>query len=228
MPDLYYPFQGHASDIQQKAAHLHDRAKALVKAAGVSEEDSILRLAQLYESFGACMDLLARQLPFKAGDRVRLTKAPKCEGGWKDSEHFLVLGAKATVISVVIDYLMRNWTLNLEFDDESHIATFAYDGYNKGDAIPTAKSQRHVYGFQPTSVERLPDDEKKLDPTDDGGTPAIVRSNPHTAQLFLGGPLGSTQPKEDHPKCVLVFCWEEDKQSYHAKTYLQANPEPGK
>ena len=236
MPELYYPFQGHVDDIQQKVVHLRDRARALVQAAGVAEEDSILRLAQIYESFAACMDLLSRQLPYKAGDRVRLTRAPKCEGDWKHSEHFLVVGAAASVKSVSVDYLMRSWKLYLEFDDESTIAAFDYDsirtGYGqshkKGDVVSTPKGSRHVYGFGPDFVEKIPDEEKKIDLSDDGGTPAIVRSNPHTAQLFLGGPLGETQPKDQHPKCVLVFRWEEDRQSYHAKTYIPANPEPGK
>lgn len=153
--DLYYAFPGHTMDVLAKAEHLRKRSDVLSKAAAAISEPSLSELGKVYASFAGCMELLARQLSFKAGDPVRLTKAPKCDGGWKNSAHFLIAGAVGTIKAVEIDYLMRDWAVYVEFDDESHICSFAYDGHAIGDVIPTEPGQRHVYGFKPSSVELL-------------------------------------------------------------------------
>lgn len=163
MSTIYYDFPGHPS-LDDKIAHLRERAEFLSAALRPIDKDysghlggAILEIAKLYSSFAGCMELFARTVPYRAGDRVRLLRAPKCEGGWASSRHFLVAGALATVKSVEIDYLMRDWSLYLEFDDESWIAPFDdyHLKYKRGDVIPTPPEDRHVYGFKPDWVEKV-------------------------------------------------------------------------
>ncbi len=163
--DRYYAFPNHLADIQDRVAYLRTRSGVLAQAADqleAGQRTAITEIAELYASFAGCMALLAAQLPYKAEDRVRLVVAPACEGGWARAKHYLVVGALGTVKSVSLDYLMRDWCVYVEFDDESWIAPHdwpAYGkepGHKKGDIIPCAAGQRHVYGLGPRYVEKVP------------------------------------------------------------------------
>lgn len=72
-------------------------------------------LAQLRGIFTAVRKLL----PCAEGGRVRLLKAPACNGGWSRSKHFLIVGAIATVRS--IEFVEGQFSANLVFDDETWI-----------------------------------------------------------------------------------------------------------
>jgi hypothetical protein len=166
MSDLYYRFPYGSSDVQDKVKHLKDRADALsavaTKLDGVSEQTMLTEMAKLYTSFAGCMALLAKQLPYQAGDRVFLVKAPKCEGGWASSKHFLVIGAPGTIKSIEIDYLMRDWSVYVEFDNESWIASTDFGKYGDepprkaGDVIPVKPEDRHVFGFSRDYIAKFP------------------------------------------------------------------------
>ncbi len=163
MSELYYRFQN-SMDVSEKVSHLQERASALadiaVKLDGTAQATGLSEFAALYSSFAGCLSLLASMLPYKKGDRVRLVKAPKCDGGWAHSKHFLVAGAVGTVKIVEIDYLMRGWSVFVEFDDETWIASTDSPGYGgepphkAGDRLPV--SSKHVYGFSPSFVEPEP------------------------------------------------------------------------
>jgi hypothetical protein len=146
MSDLYYRFPYGSSDVQDKVKHLKDRADALsavaTKLDGVSEQTMLTEMAKLYASFAGCMTLLAKQIPYKVGDRVFLVKAPKCEGGWASSKHFLVVGAPG--------------------DNESWIASTDFGKYGDepprkaGDVIPVKPEDRHVFGFSRDYIAKFP------------------------------------------------------------------------
>jgi hypothetical protein len=155
MGEPYYDFPGHgfSADVQGKVSHLRERANALNCAAEAIKSPLIAELGKLYTSFAGCMDLLARQLPFKAGDRVRLVRAPNCNNDWRYSKHFLVVGAVGTIKVIDIDYLMRDWSVCVEFDDESWICSHGEDA---GKVFLVKPDQRHVYGLSPDFVEKLP------------------------------------------------------------------------
>lgn len=150
MTALYYRFPGSLEDIHAKVEHLRTRSAALCRAADEAKCDTIREFAGLYASFAGCMELFAKTLPYKVGDRVRLVDPPPCEGGWATSKHFLIEGALGTVKIVSLDYLMRDWCVFVEFDDESHICTRAGKHwetgihYEVGDRIPTPPGRRHV------------------------------------------------------------------------------------
>ncbi len=158
MSDLYYRFQN-GMYLDEKAKTLKERAKILGDAAEQMKCESTAAYAGLCASFAGCIDLLSRNLPFKAGDRVRLVKAPACTGGWESSKHFLVVGALATVKGISLDYLMRDWSVYLEFDDESWIPSGDSGSWHKGppykagDKVLAAPDQRHVYGFGPSFIK---------------------------------------------------------------------------
>jgi len=162
--DRYVSF-GHFTDIQERVRYLRDHSDAIGavadKLTGSGQQDALTELAALYASFAGCMSLLASQLPYKAGDRVRLIKSPKCEGGWAHCAHFLIVGAVGTVKTVELDYLMRDWSLLIEFDDETWIPEYdspAVAGFwpehKRGDRLPV--TSKHVFGFKPSFVEKLP------------------------------------------------------------------------
>jgi hypothetical protein len=160
MRDLYYSFPNMA-DVQEKVSHLRTRAAHLAKVAELTNEQSFRSMAEVYTSFAGCMELLARQLPYKAGDRVRLVRAPDCNNGWASSRHFLVVGAVGTIKAIEIDYLMRDWAVFVEFDEESWLCSFEHEDHKTkrrvkvGDVVPTDPDKRHLYGFKPASVEHL-------------------------------------------------------------------------
>lgn len=160
MSDIYYDFPGYLS-LNEKIEHLRQRAialQAMTEPAGEYQRHlggAILEVAKLYSSFAGCMELLAKTMPYSTGDRVRLVRAPRCESGWSHCKHFLVAGAVGTVKSVELDYLMRDWSLYVEFDDESWIPSFDYDGHKKGVPVPTPPDRRHVFGFGPDWVEKV-------------------------------------------------------------------------
>ena len=93
-----------------------------------------------------CYELLIERFaPFKADDRVALTKPPVIDSknhGWYGSRHFLVKGAKGTVRSVHVS--RSGFSADVEFDDESWISDV---GPDKGKIHKTAPKDRHVYGF---------------------------------------------------------------------------------
>jgi hypothetical protein len=162
MTERYYRWPSNQGDVQDKIAHLRERAVTLSEAAtklqegGPYHNTGLSSLADLYASFAGCLALLAKQLPYNRGDRVRLVKAPKCEGGWNASKHFLVVGAIGTVEAVEIDYLMHDWSVSVRFDDESWVASNDFPPHHrKGDVVPVPPERRHVYGFGPSYVERL-------------------------------------------------------------------------
>jgi len=159
MSDRYYRWPSNSLDIVEKIAHLRTRANILNNAASVLGEGTIYQetgiscLADLYASFASCLELFEKQLPIKKGDRVVLVKAPKCEGNWGQSKHFLIEGALGTVKMVDVDYLMRHWTVYVSFDDESWVPTFDQPPqFMKGDKVPVSEEDRHVYGFAPEYV----------------------------------------------------------------------------
>lgn len=165
---VYYPFPGHSMDIQEKVSHLREKSASLVKVSGqldanhYSGERSLLReLAGLYESFGGALELLAKRLPFKKGDRVRLVKAPKCDDGWSHCKHFLVEGATGTVAVVATNYLMQSWHVDVVFDDESWICSFDHKDHETGkllkvgDVIKTPPDRRHLFGFHPDHLAKI-------------------------------------------------------------------------
>lgn len=164
MTDRYYRWPSNQLDVQDKIAHLRERAVALGEAVTKLQEGGpynvtgLSALADLYASFAGCLALFADQLPYKRGDRVRIVKAPKCEGGWAASKHFLVVGAIGTVALVEVDYLMRDWHVSVCFDDESWIASADYPpDIKKGDMTPVPPERRHVYGLSPSYVEKIAD-----------------------------------------------------------------------
>lgn len=172
MTDRYYRWPPHQLDIQDKIAHLRERARTLGEVATTIGEGSSNRetgiscLADLYASFAGSLALFAEQLPFKRGDRVRLVKAPTCEGGWTVSKHFLVVGAIGTVKTVKVDYLMRDWSVAVSFDSESWIASDHYPSlHQKGEVVPVPPERRHTYCLAPAYVERI------LDVAIEGATP---------------------------------------------------------
>ena len=160
-PDYYYSFPTHTMDIMEKVNHLRDRSLRIGNAATDTGCESVKDIAKLYESFAGCMSLLAAQLPYKKGDRVCLIKAPRCEGGWSSSKHFLIVGAVGTVKVVDVDYLMRDWAVYVEFDNESWICSWDYKHYETGvqykagDHIPVPSKDRHIYGFHPNFIEKI-------------------------------------------------------------------------
>jgi hypothetical protein len=170
MTERYYRWPNNDLDISQKIEHLRARAKLLEATAITLDEGPPYRetgvscLADLYASFAGCLELFAKQLPIKRSDRVVLLKAPKCDGNWAASKHFLIEGALGTVKMVDVDYLMRHWTVYVVFDNESWIP--AHDlppAHKKGDVVPVPEERRHVYGFSPeyvTVVNRPPSWEK--------------------------------------------------------------------
>jgi hypothetical protein len=169
MSDRYYRWPSNSLDIVEKIAHLRTRANILNNAASVLGEGTIYQdtgiscLADLYASFAGCLELFEKQLPIKKGDRVVLVKAPKCEGNWSHSKHFLVEGALGTVKMVDVDYLMRDWSVYVSFDDESWIPSSDLPPLLKGVPVPTPEDQRHVFGLSPeyvTVVSRPPSWEK--------------------------------------------------------------------
>lgn len=85
--------------------------------------------------------LLTKYAPFKAGDRVELAVTPEITKhksyGWIGSKHFLVEGAKATVLTVDID--RHDLTFGVEFDEETWIDR---------DGVKRPVSRKHSYGFR--------------------------------------------------------------------------------
>jgi len=63
--------------------------------------------------------LFDRFAPFKTGDRVVLTVAPRCEGNWLSSAHFLIPGSAGEVESV--DYRNGHFVAEVVFDRETWI-----------------------------------------------------------------------------------------------------------
>lgn len=157
MSEIYYGFPNNLMDVQERVTYLRERASKLQNAAEQTNESAILELAKLYSSLAGCMNLLSQQLPYKVGDRVRLVIAPKCEGGWASSKHFLVVGAIGTIKSVYVDYLMRDWSVYVEFDDESWIPSMTYDGRTAGVPVLVDPNSRHIYGFAPRYIEKVPE-----------------------------------------------------------------------
>jgi hypothetical protein len=97
--------------------------------------------------------------PYKVGDRVELTVNPNCPGGWSGSEHFLVKGAKATVVELnwftPDPNYKSGWVVGLVFDDESWIpsAHFPDSGHKKGVPIPVAPTNRHSFWFEVKNIK---------------------------------------------------------------------------
>ena len=153
MTELYYEFPA-AYSLRQKIDHLRRHSKALVECSSKLSSADLAIAAKLYTSFAASLELIESTIPYKEGDRVRIIKAPKCEGGWSRAKHFLVVGAIGTVKSVEIDYLMRDWHLDLEFETESWIPHADAVGV----PVLVLPSERHVWGFRPESVEKVEED----------------------------------------------------------------------
>ena len=91
------------------------------------EADMVLRggPASYYEEklHGYVSALFERFAPFKIGDRVRLIRAPKCEGGWAHHKHTLVVGREGTVADV--DYVDGGFVADVAVDDQTY---FGGDG----------------------------------------------------------------------------------------------------
>ena len=103
-----------------------------------------------------CHDLLIdKYAPFRVGDRVFLTEAPRItpdkSPGWLGCEHFLVRGAAGTVREVDVDG--RGFSAAVEFDDESWICDF---GADKGKVMPIEPEARHTFHFPERMLARIP------------------------------------------------------------------------
>ncbi len=90
-------------------------------------------------------------LPIQKGDRVRLTKAPKIEGGsgWSGSKHFLIKGAEGTVKDVDLNTHYDYIGVNIVFDDESWISS------HDGTVTPMEPNRRHTYCMSIDVVEKI-------------------------------------------------------------------------
>lgn len=95
---------------------------------------------KLSSVLSAYYEMFSRFCPFKAGDRVRLTKTPVIEegSGWHGSRHFLVEGAIATVRQC--DWRKGRFVFDLEFDDESWLD-------EKGEIYRVPSDRRRSFSF---------------------------------------------------------------------------------
>lgn len=105
-----------------------------------------------WERIDDYMDVLFNRLaPFKVGDRVKLTKTPEItkdkSWGWIGSKHFLIEGAKATVVEV--DIYKGKFSLGLHFDRESRLH------YETGEEIFKDPDKKSIYTFNEEWVEKL-------------------------------------------------------------------------
>jgi hypothetical protein len=97
--------------------------------------------------------LFTKFAPFKAGDRVELTVAPKTEGtGWYHCRHFLIPGAVGTVVSVVY-YKWRNiysgwegFVAGVVFDRETWIDK---------DGVERPVQEKHSFQFRENELCKL-------------------------------------------------------------------------
>lgn len=93
--------------------------------------------------------------PFKEGDRVILIETPDLSNspGWHHSAHFLVKGAKATVVCCELTS-KGFFGVDVVFDDESWIK----QPYTKDEVeqiIPIEPDQRHTYGFNENKLVKF-------------------------------------------------------------------------
>lgn len=102
--------------------------------------------------------LFEKFAPFKVEDRVQLTKTPDINPeqswGWMGAKHFLVKGAKGTVIEVDLDPDALEFTALVEFDEESWIPTLDSKDHQKGVPVLMEEKNRHVYFFREDFLEK--------------------------------------------------------------------------
>ena len=95
-------------------------------------------LKKLIEHSGA---LLTRFAPFTIGQRVKVAKLIKCEGGWRGCEQMLAVGAVGKVYD--IDYYDGKFRIDFCPDEQFYI----YDGKRYEPSLP------HTYGLSADYLE---------------------------------------------------------------------------
>lgn len=82
--------------------------------------------------------LFEKFAPFKVDDRVMIVFPPSIPkgSGWQHSKHFLIVGAKGTILEV--DYMDEHFVADIVFDDETWI-----DQENKEQPV----TQKHTFRF---------------------------------------------------------------------------------
>lgn len=122
-------------DIEQTLASLIEMARSWGKFYSVSNGGNV---SWQMEQLEGLIPAVRALLPVQVGDMVRLRKAPRCEGGWLRSKHFLIPGAIAEVKS--IDFCSGEFSAYLRFEDESWVD-------DAGVVHPTEPKDRHVFGL---------------------------------------------------------------------------------
>ena len=92
--------------------------------------------------------LFDRFAPFKEGDRVKIVKAPKCDGGWSCYKDLMVKGAKGVVTDVDLDSETKVFTAYVKWDNESYT-----DMNGKKRKIP--EKDRHVFLMNENQIKKI-------------------------------------------------------------------------
>lgn len=123
----------------KKAADLIERGHRLLDNGPLS-----YYLTQLIGSYEYMME---RFCPFRVGDRVILVNRPDLHKnpGWMHYQHFLTVGAKATVRQA--SCTDKGFIFHLEFDEESWIDDHGSQGRSKGTLVPVPEHKRHQFRF---------------------------------------------------------------------------------
>jgi len=101
-----------------------------------------------YEKMHGYIDaLFNKYAPFKVGDRVKIVKKIKCEGGWSHCKHFLIKGAKGTVREV--DYYDGSFNAHVMFDNETWVDSMKME---------RPVSKKHVFRMWEKQIKRIDHD----------------------------------------------------------------------
>ncbi len=111
----------------------------------IEEAEKFLRGASIRYDIEILIDayeyLMEEVALFKVKERVKLHKTPNItednSPGWMCAKHFLIKGAKGTVITA--EYYERKFRYGIEFDDESYIN-------HKNKVVPIKPN--HTYTFE--------------------------------------------------------------------------------
>ena len=137
-----------SSENIRRAAELMEQAHALLACGPLNY--------YLTEMAAAHDLLMSRFAPFKVGDRVTLAKVPDYEDapGWRHCEHFLIVGATATVKEAECG--SRGFRFAVEFDDDSWIDNTGYKR-PKGTVVLREASEKLRFHFGEKWLDILQD-----------------------------------------------------------------------